>query len=173
MAQLALAAGVTTAATASAATAAAASSTLAMLTRVATVIQILGAIGAGVASARTSAGLAREAELEAGQEQIASAQRSTQMKRELARVLGENEVAFAAGGVEVTGGGIAGQAAAAARRRATDELSIERRDADFRRAQLRLRARGYRRQAAGAIGGSLVRAAGTAIDLRLTELERG
>lgn len=123
-------------------------------------LSALGTIGAGMQAAATSREAAVQADLEAGQERVSSQQRTTEMKRRLLDVLGENDVTFAAAGIDISGG-IAAGARQQAQQRATTEISIERRDSDFRRALHRMRASGYRRRASGEIGGALIGALGT------------
>lgn len=150
--------------------AAGAAGTSAFLTGAQTIASVLGAvgtIGAGMASAQASRDQADQAILQAGQEKVETTQRQTQMKRTLLQVLGENDVAFASAGIDISSG-IAQQARQTASKRAADELTIDRRDSDFRRALLKMRAQGYRRQAKSQMGGALLGAAtgliGTGID---------
>ncbi|CAN7376560.1 hypothetical protein LJR231_002266 [Phyllobacterium sp. LjRoot231] len=148
--------------------ASASSGVLSVLQGVSATLGILGKIGAGNAAADASNQQADQAELESSQEQLKQTQRQTVMKRELARVLGENDVTFAAAGIDLSSG-IAQSAAANATKRATDEISVDRADSDFRRALLKQRASGFRSQArssrtAGLLG-ALETGAGYGIDL--------
>lgn len=135
-------------------------------------LQAVGTIAGGLAAAGASKDMAAQTELQAGQEKVESTQRQTQMKRSLLSVLGENDVAFAAAGIDISGG-IAQQARQTANRRAADELTIDRRDSDFRRALLKMRAQGYRKQAKAQIGGALLSAAGGMINTGLNSAGRG
>lgn len=164
----AAATGISTAATAAAAT----SSTLAILQGIASAVSAAGAIGAGLAAASASEDQAVETELQAGQEQLAGVQRQTQMKRELLRVLGENDVAFAAAGIDISGG-IAQDSRAEANQRAATEISIDRSDDEFRRALLRARATGLRKKAGSQATGGLLSALGTGLSFGADLAERG
>ena len=124
---------------------------------------ILGQIGSGIAAKNQAENMAAQADLTAGQEHLQSTQRQTAMKRQLLQVLGENDVTFASAGIDISGGGIAQSAAADAKKRAAQEISIDRNDADFRRATYRLKAQGYRQQGRSALGGALLGALGTGI----------
>lgn len=126
-----------------------------------TTLKVLGQLGAGLAAAGQANAMADQADLQAGQEQLQGAQRQTQMKRELMKVLGDNAVTFASAGIDISAG-IAQSAAADAKKRAAQELSIDRQDTDFRRAVQRMRASSYRSQAGSAVGGALLGALGTA-----------
>ncbi|NUR12357.1 MAG: hypothetical protein HOQ20_11020 [Bradyrhizobium sp.] len=123
------------------------------------VLSAIGTLGAGFASAQASKDQADAVELQAGQDKVQDTQRQTQMKRTLLQVLGENDVTFAAAGIDISGG-IAQDAKQTATKRAVDELTIDRRDSDFRMALAKMRAQGYRRQASSTIGGALLGAAG-------------
>lgn len=110
---------------------------------------MFAAINKGNAEADNLNLQATQAEAEARQTQMDSLQRTAAMKRELARVLGENDVAFAAGGVDL-GAGVAADAAATAKQRAADEITIDRSVADARMALQVARAGTYRRLASQA-----------------------
>ncbi len=159
------AAGATTAAGAS-------SGALTALQGFGSALKILGTIGAGVAAANESRQLATEADLQAGQEQVEGQQRQNRIRRELARVLGQNDVTYAAAGIDLSGG-IAQEQATTARQRATDEITIDQRDTEFRRALYRQRASGYRARGRSQIGGALIGALGTAADFGMNVAERG
>lgn len=132
----------------------------------------LGQIGAANAQATATRNQATEAKLEAGQEQVASVQRQTAMKRELARVLGQNTTTFAAAGIDLAGG-IAENSATAAKQRAAEEISIDSRDAEFRAALLRMRARGLIQTAESQRGAGLLAALGTGAGYGISLMERG
>ena len=89
-------------------------------------------------------------------------QRQTAMKRELLKVLGENDVTFANAGIDISGG-LAETTATQAKKRASEEITIDRRDADFQAALYRMRAQGLRTRGAIGLGGSLLSLASGAI----------
>lgn len=148
------------------------STALTILSGVATVASIAGNLQAAEASAQQSEANATQAELEVGQQQLASAQRQSQMKRELARILGENDVAIAAAGIDLSGG-IAESSRKSATKAAQRELSIERADDDARRALIKARANGYRRQAASYRTGGILSAIGDTADFGIGVMQRG
>lgn len=111
--------------------------------------QALSSIGKGQAEAGSYRMQAYGAEAEARQEKIAGMQRTTALKRELMKVLGESDVAYAAGGVDL-GAGVAQEARQTAQARATDEITIDRSIADARIALQLAKASGYRRLASAA-----------------------
>lgn len=86
------------------------------------------------------------AEQQAQDERAQGLQRTSEIKRQMNRALGENAVKFAAAGIDLSGG-VADDNARSIEDRATDEISIDRADTDARRAVLRARAAGYRRTA--------------------------
>lgn len=150
----------------------AASTALTILSGVATAVSVLGTLGAANAQAEGLVQQSIMADMETGQEAVASQNRATTMKRELLRVLGENEVAVAAAGVDLTGG-----MAAEARRRdseaASRALSIERDDDELRRAMLKARARGLRTKADGVRQAGLLEAFGDVAQFGFDAIERG
>lgn len=160
------------AATAATGAAAASSTALTALQGIGTVLKVLGTIGAGAAAANESNQLAVEADLQAGQEQVEGQQRQNRISRELARVLGQNEVTYAAAGIDLSGGISQGQAQTA-KERAQAEITIDQRDTEFRRAMYRQRASGYRQRAKSQKGGALIQALGTAADFGIGLAERG
>jgi len=157
---------------AAATTAATSSTALTALQGFSAALAALGQIGAGQAQASATRDQAVEAKLQAGQEQVGTVQRQTAMKRELARVLGNNDVAFAAAGVDLAGG-IAEDTAIAAKERAASEISIDQRDADFRAALLKMRARSLYKRADYEEGSGLLAALGTGAGFGLSVAARG
>jgi hypothetical protein len=127
----------------------------------ATALSVLGGIGSGLSAKAQADQAAMQTDLQAGQETNQAVQRQTAMKRQLLQVLGENDVTFASAGIDISGG-IAQSTAADARKRAAQEISIDRQDTDFRRAMLRMRASGQRAQGRSALGGALLGAVGKA-----------
>lgn len=162
------AAGAASAAT----TTAAGSGALGALQGFTTVLKVLGGIGAAAASARADNAAADQTELQAGQEQLAGEQRKTKMSRELARVLGGNQVAYAAAGIDLSQG-VAADNAASAKQRAASEISIDQQDTEFRRALYRMRASGLRDRARSTKGGAMLNALGDVAGLGISLAERG
>lgn len=142
------------------------------LSTITSVLSAIGTLGAGFAAAGASRDMANQTDLQEGQEKVETTQRQTQMKRTLLQVLGENDVAFAAAGIDISGG-IAQDARQTANKRASEEITIDRRDSDFRRALLKMRAQGYRNQAKSQIGGALLSAAGGMLNAGLGSAGRG
>ncbi|MBZ9856759.1 hypothetical protein LB566_23485 [Mesorhizobium sp. CA13] len=136
------------------------------------VLSAIGTLGAGFASAQADKDQANAVELQAGQDKVQDTQRQTQMKRTLLQVLGDNDVTFASAGIDITGG-IAQDARQTASKRAADELTIDRRDSDFRAALAKMRAQGYRRRASSTVGGALLGAAGGLLNTQIDIGQRG
>lgn len=175
---LAAGAGATAGAAATGATAAAGtaatvgSGVLSALQGISTVLGVLGTIGAGAASARASNQQADQADLQAGQEQLAGQQRENKMRRELARVLGQNDVAYAAAGIDLTQG-VAANNAATQKQQATDDINIDQQQTDFQRSLYKLRAQGLRAQASATRGGALLTSLGSLANYGVSLAERG
>lgn len=148
------------------------SGALAALSGISTVFKVLGGIGAGKAADFQAQQQAVQTELQAGQEQLQSVQRQTSMKRELLRVLGQNDVTYAAAGIDLSAG-VAQDAAASATKRASEEISIDQQDTDFRRALYRMRASGQRQAGKDAKRASLVSAIGDGLNFGISLAERG
>ena len=125
-------------------------------------LQLLAGVGSAVSSFAAANQEADQAELQAGQEQVKGTQRQTAMKRELLKVLGENDVTFANAGIDISGG-LAETTATQAKKRASEEITIDRRDADFQAALYRMRAQGLRTRGAIGLGGALLSLASGAI----------
>jgi hypothetical protein len=162
----------TAATTAAVGTAAAGSSALSILQGVATAVSALGAIGGGFAAMQASNEQADQVELQAGQEQLQAQQRKLAMTRELHRILGENDVAFAAGGVDVTGG-IAAESRADATAESVQDMTIDRDQDEYRRALLKVRARGLRRRGGEQMFSGLLGAASAGLNFGMDLAERG
>jgi hypothetical protein len=148
------------------------SNVLGILQGVATVMSAMGAMSAASAEARQAEDMAIQTDLQAGQEGVEGAQRQTQLKRELFRVLGDNDVAFASAGIDISSG-IAQSARQTAQARAADELTIDRRDQEFRSAMLKARASGYRQQAASARQAGTFKALGSFVNFGIDLASRG
>jgi hypothetical protein len=105
---------------------------------------------AGIAEANTQADnlvmQAHEAEFDEKQAQAEGVASATSLKKELARALAENDVAFAAAGIDL-GFGVAAEGRDTAKKSAAEEISIDRQTTDARRAALRARAAGFYRNA--------------------------
>lgn len=134
-------------------------SALSILSAGASIAGILGTIGAGNAQANSYKDQAFQAKLEGENETAQGIQRQTGLKRELMRVIGENDVSFAAAGLDL-GSGIAADARRSASERASQEISIDRSTADARRAMYIARASGFRRMAREAKSAALFGAIG-------------
>ena len=149
-----------------------ASTALTVLQGVSAAVGVLGQIGAANSAARASEDAAIQADLQAGQEKVDATNQQTQMKRELMRVLGENEVATASAGIDISAG-IGQQANAATKREANTNISVSRNDQEFRSALYRLRSSGLRRKADSQRQAGLLNAFGTAADYGISLFERG
>lgn len=170
------------------------SGVLTVLSGIATAVKVIGSIQAANASANSTIQAAQaaaaaseqqatQADLQGEQDKLRSTQRQTVMKQELLRVLGENDVSFANAGIDVSFGA-AQQSATTAKKRAQQEISIDRGDQEFQSALYRLRAQGLRAQAASqrSVGYStasaqrssgLVNALGTGLDFGISLAARG
>lgn len=166
------AAGGAAAGSALAGTAGAGSTALSIVQGVATAASIIGTLSAGQQQSESYALQAGQSELEAMRERTAGLRRTTELKRELLRVLGDNDVSFAAAGIDITTG-IAADARAAAEKRAATEISIDRADTDARIAARKAQAAGYRRLGKSARRGALLKAVGTGADYGASLLMRG
>jgi hypothetical protein len=136
-----------------AATAGTASTVFNILQGTASVFGALSAIGAGAAAADEANAQAFQAQDQAVAEEAQGLARRTEMKRSLARIIGENDVNFAAAGIDISSGIAAGNREFQ-NREAVSQMTIDRADTDRQRAALRARASGYRgvarsRRAAG------------------------
>lgn len=129
-----------------AATAGAGLSASGLLSGIATVGGVLAAIGAGKAQSESFKAQAFTSDMEAENEKAQSLQRTTAMKRELSRILGENDVNYASAGIDISGG-VAQEARGSAETRAAQEISIDRSMADAKSAMLKANAASYRRMA--------------------------
>ena len=136
--------------------------TMATLTGVATTIGILSSLAGTISQVQATNEEAGQAKLQAGQTKVESFARQTAMRRELLLTLGENDANFAGGGT-ATGQGIALTARKQARDTTQDQLSIERRDSNFRAALYRARAQGLRRRAGTELFTGLLGAVGKGV----------
>lgn len=149
------------------------STVLNILSGVATAFGVLGTLSSATAQSNEATAQALETELQSGQEQLASENRATQMRRELMKVLGDNRVAAAASGVELGGGGIAAANELKNKQQAARDTSIDRQDDDYRRALLKARASGLRSRGRDAMTAGLVRSFGQVASFGLDVAERG
>ncbi len=163
---------VTTASSTLAAGAGLTSTVLGILQGVATATSVLGTLSAASSEQQGLMLQAQEADLQAGQGQLESANRQIAMKRELLHVLGANKVAAAASGIDLSGG-IAVDDARAQTIAATREISIERQDDQMRRALLKARSAGLRSRGRDAATAGLVRSAGQFAQFGADIAERG
>jgi hypothetical protein len=167
-----IAGAATSAASSLAAGAGLTSTVLGILQGVATATSVLGSLSAASSEQQALMMQAQEAELQAGQGGLDSANRQIRMKRELLQVLGANKVAAAAAGIDLQGG-IAADDATAQKVAATREISIEREDDQMRRALIKARASGLRSRARDAGTAGLVRAGGQFAQFGMDVAERG
>lgn len=147
-------------------------SALSILQGTASVMSALGSLSAGNAQASAAEAQATQADLDAEREANLGMQRRTKIKSELLQVLGENDVAAAAAGIDV-GTGLATDMAASLETRAAQELSIDRADQDYRAAQKRAQAAGYRSQARSYRRAGALNAAGAVLSSGLSMGARG
>lgn len=126
---------------------------------VTTLFSALSRIGAGAADADQLEAGAWATERQAKTAEAQSLQRETELKRRLLATLGQNDVAYAAAGVDLTQG-VAAQANAEAERRAASEISIERSGLQAELGQYGTRARLQRRMARAARRASYLEAGG-------------
>lgn len=146
---------------------AAGSASLAAAGTGATMLSMASTIFSGMQQRNDLNSMASDTRMQAMEDKLRSTQRQTEMKRNLLQALGENDVAFAAAGIDLS------QGAAAANRdrmtqRTVEELNIDRREADFRQAMFRQRAQTYRRRAGQAMGGAMIRALGQGFEAGMT-----
>ncbi|SNY93504.1 hypothetical protein SAMN04515647_3801 [Cohaesibacter sp. ES.047] len=89
---------------------------------------------------------ADQSEMQATDEEAKGLQRTTDIKRQLMKSLGENAVKFAASG-QLVGEGVSEDMELALEDRAAQDITVDRADTDARKAMLRARAAGWRRVA--------------------------
>ncbi|PLW77896.1 hypothetical protein [Cohaesibacter celericrescens] len=89
---------------------------------------------------------AEESEMQAHDEQAKGLQRTTGIKRQLMKALGENAVKFAASG-QLVGEGVSEDNALTLEERSVQDITVDRADTDARMAMHRARAAGWRRVA--------------------------
>ncbi|MFK8250188.1 hypothetical protein [Ancylobacter terrae] len=143
-----------------------------ILSGAASVLGAFGSLASGAADSRALTMQAGQADLDAKREQNLGIQRRTAMKRELLTVLGENDVNAAAAGIDLSTG-IAEDMNAAAETSLAQELSIDRADQDYRAAQHRARAAGFRSQARARRMASYLSAGGSLLQSSVSSAVRG
>jgi hypothetical protein len=148
------------------------STLLTILSGVASVASVAGTLQAAQSNSTEAFANAVQANVQAGQSQVGTEQQATTLKRELVKVLGENDVAIAAAGIDLSGG-IAATSRANANKDTVEQLSISRQDDEMRRALLKARANGYRAQAASYQTGGLLAAIGKGAEFATGVLQRG
>lgn len=147
-------AGAAGAATGLATAAGGSSGVLSILQGAASVAGVLATIGAGNAQAESYKAQAFHSDMEAKNEEAQGLQRTTQLKRELLKIVGESDVNYAAAGIDISTG-VAAEARATAEDRASQEISIDRSTTDARAAMARLQAASYRSLAQSAKSNAL------------------
>lgn len=135
---------------------------LSILGGAATAVSVLQQMQAGDMQAQQYEVQAMGARNEAIGEQAAGASRSAKLRAELMRTLGENDVAFAASGIDISAGEAATRASRT-RDTAWGEISIDRASTDARVAGLRGREVAFRQMASGTRRGALLQAVGTGL----------
>jgi hypothetical protein len=145
---------------------------MSILQGAASVAGILGTLTSANAQAKSYETQARTSDMEAQSTHTEGLQRQVTMKRELMRVLGENDVSFAAAGID-TGSGVAAQGRDVANQRATTEMNVDRAGADGKAAMLRLQASGYRNLARSSRQAGVISSFGTLAQTGFDILQRG
>lgn len=148
------------------------STALGILSGLGGAVSALASISAGNAAASQSRVQAIQTEVEAGQAQVESTQQQTRIKRELLAVLGDNSVAAANAGIDISAG-IAQDANRRAQTTAAQELTISRNDQDTQAAMYRVRAAGLRQRARSEQQAGLLGAAGALINTGIDISRRG
>lgn len=149
-----------------------ASTALTVLQGASAALGVIGQLGASNASAQAAEDAAVQADLQAGQEKVEATNQQTQMKKELMRILGENEVAAANAGIDISAG-VAQQANATAKRDAHTSLTVSRNDQEFQSALYRLRSNGLRQKAKSQRQAGLLNAVGAGVDFGISLYNRG
>lgn len=137
-----------------------ASPVLTVLAGGATALSVMQQLHAGNLKAEEAEFKSIEAKNEAIGAQAEGARRAAAIKRNLLTVLGENDVAYAASGIDISYGEAAGSRART-RARADDELSVDRATTDARAAGFGARSLAYDRMARGYREGALLGALAT------------
>lgn len=148
------------------------SSGLSILNGVATAAGVMSTLAAGKAEAAGYRTQAAQADFDAKQEQVDGVRRTTRLKQALLQALGENDVAYAASGIDL-GTGVAANNRANAEKLAATEISIDRNTTDARSAMLRGRSAAYLKLASSAQSGALFKAIGLGADSGMRLLQRG
>lgn len=109
------------------------------------VASILGTLSAGADKAQSYKLAARDADLDAVQEEIKGTQRQNSIRRALLETLAERDIAFAASGIDI-GTGTPAVARAEATRDAERQLSVDQESTRMRKVRLQEKAIELRRQ---------------------------
>ncbi len=133
---------------------------------------VLSKIAAGNAAASETELMVIQNEMAEDREKVLGEQQQTSMKRELARVLGQNQVAAANAGIDISAG-ITQQANAAAKKAAQTQMSIARSDSEFQSAMYRLKAQGLRTKADNQRSAGLLGAFGDIANFGIDLYQRG
>lgn len=136
---------------------------LGILSGASSAVSILQTLRAGGQKSELADLQAMEAQTEGIGEQAAGAQRSARLKKELLRTLGENDVAFAASGVDL-GYGAAADSRARSRDDAYGEIAIDRATTNARVAGFEARRISYERMSRRARSTSLLTAFGQGLE---------
>lgn len=152
--------------------AAGAASGLTALQAAGSIFGAVATIGQGFAARRQANAEAREQEFQAREEYVAGKETSAALKNELARTIGNQAVAFAAGGVDL-GSVSVGQAKNQAASDAENELGIASNQALSRSLARRRAAANSRAQGRAALFSSFVGAGQQLIDTEIDIRERG
>ena len=118
-------------------------------------LSILSTIGQGVSAYADGQAQAAQADIQRGQEMVAGQRRQAELSAQLAQVLGDNAVTFAAAGIDLNSG-IAAATDARAKTRAQQEMTLDRQDSLFRQQMYRQQARAYKTKGAMGLGGALI-----------------
>ncbi|WP_336800484.1 hypothetical protein [Kaistia sp. MMO-174] len=145
---------------------------LSILSGVATVGSALSSLAGGKQEAAGLRMQADQANFDARQEEVEGVRRTTKLKRALLQALGENDVAYAASGIDL-GSGVAEDNRANAEKLAATEISIDRSTTEARAAMYRSRAASFTRLASSAESSSLLKALGIGAEGGLRLLQRG
>lgn len=137
------------------------STALSILSGASTAVSVLQTLNAGSAKADAAALHAREAEIEGVGAQAAGQVRQARLKRELLRTLGENDVAYAASGVDLGYGEAAGTRSRMLER-GEREIAIDEATTEAQVAGYGARSAGYNRLARQYRRGSLLSAVANA-----------
>jgi hypothetical protein len=148
------------------------SSALTLLQGIGSAFAAISQIGGGIAKSRELKVQAEQQSFEAKNEYIAGKETSGALKLELAKTIGNQAVAFAAGGVDLSS--VSAQSAKAqAIKDAETELSIGSNEALSRSLARRRAAANLRSQSGAAIGQGIMGAVQTGVNFGIDQMQRG